>query len=48
MSTAAVIYSLIEKEISLGDVITLMGHYTSVAMTLAFYDVPDGATGMER
>ena len=30
------------------DVITLMGHYTSVAMTLAFYDVPDGATGMER
>jgi len=30
------------------DVITLMGHYTSVAMTLAFYDVPDGATGMAR
>ena len=30
------------------DVITLMGHYTSVAMTLAFYDVPDGATGMTR
>jgi 4-carboxymuconolactone decarboxylase len=30
------------------DVITLMGHYTSVAMTLAFYDVPDGATGMPR
>jgi len=29
-------------------VITLMGHYTSVAMTLAFYDVPDGATGMTR
>jgi 4-carboxymuconolactone decarboxylase len=26
----------------------LMGHYTSVAMTLAFYDVPDGATGMAR
>jgi 4-carboxymuconolactone decarboxylase len=30
------------------DVITLMGHYSSVAMTLAFYDVPDGATGMAR
>jgi len=25
-----------------------MGHYTSVAMTLSFYDVPDGATGMAR
>jgi 4-carboxymuconolactone decarboxylase len=30
------------------DVITLMGFYTSVAMTLAFYDVPAGAPGMER
>jgi 4-carboxymuconolactone decarboxylase len=30
------------------DVITLMGHYSSVAMTLAFYDVPDGATGIQR
>ena len=30
------------------DVIALMGFYTSVAMTLAFYDVPDGATGLER
>ena len=30
------------------DVITLIGDYTSVAMTLAFYDVPDGATGMVR
>jgi 4-carboxymuconolactone decarboxylase len=30
------------------DVITLMGFYTSVAMTLAFYDVPTGAPGMER
>jgi hypothetical protein len=29
-------------------VITLMGFYTSVSMTLAFYDVPPGATGMER
>jgi 4-carboxymuconolactone decarboxylase len=34
--------------VSITDVITLMGHYTSVAMTLAFYDVPDGATGMTR
>jgi len=25
-----------------------MGHYSSVAMTLAFYDVPAGATGMAR
>lgn len=30
------------------DVITLMGHYSSVAMTLAFYDVPVGATGLAR
>jgi 4-carboxymuconolactone decarboxylase len=30
------------------DVITLMGFYSSVAMTLAFYDVPSGAPGMER
>ena len=30
------------------DVICLMGFYTSVSMTLAFYDVPAGATGMER
>src|SRR5205085_9905531 len=34
--------------VGITDVITLMGHYTSVAMTLAFYDVPDGATGMVR
>ena len=34
--------------VGITDVITLMGHYTSVAMTLAFYDVPDGATGMSR
>ena len=34
--------------VSITDVITLMGHYTSVAMTLAFYDVPDGAPGMAR
>ena len=30
------------------DVITLMGFYSSVAMTLAFYDVPAGSTGMAR
>jgi 4-carboxymuconolactone decarboxylase len=34
--------------VGITDVITLMGHYTSVAMTLAFYDVPDGAAGMAR
>src|ERR1700732_853029 len=30
------------------DVITLMGFYTSVSMTLAFYDVPAGAEGLAR
>jgi 4-carboxymuconolactone decarboxylase len=30
------------------DVIALMGFYTAVAMTLAFYDVPAGAAGLER
>jgi 4-carboxymuconolactone decarboxylase len=30
------------------DVICLVGFYTSVSMTLAFYDVPAGATGMAR
>jgi 4-carboxymuconolactone decarboxylase len=34
--------------VGITDVITLMGHYTSTSMTLAFYDVPAGATGMER
>src|SRR5262249_6767483 len=34
--------------VGITDVITLMGHYTSVSMTLAFYDVPDGASGMAR
>ena len=34
--------------VGITDVITLMGFYTSVAMTLAFYDVPAGAPGMER
>ena len=30
------------------DAIALMGHYSTVAMTLAFYDVPAGAEGMKR
>jgi len=30
------------------DMIYLMGFYTSVSMTLAFYDMPAGATGMAR
>ena len=30
------------------DVIVLMGYYTCVALTLAFYDVPAGAPGMAR
>src|ERR687896_267867 len=30
------------------DVITLMGFYSSVAMTLAFYDVPSDSPGLER
>jgi 4-carboxymuconolactone decarboxylase len=34
--------------VGISDVITLMGYYTSVSMTLAFYDVPAGATGMAR
>jgi 4-carboxymuconolactone decarboxylase len=34
--------------VGITDVITLMGHYTSVSMTLAFYDVPAGASGMAR
>ena len=34
--------------IGITDVITLMGYYTSVSMTLAFYDVPAGAPGMAR
>jgi 4-carboxymuconolactone decarboxylase len=34
--------------VSITDAITLMGHYSSVAMTLAFYDVPDGAPGLKR
>jgi len=34
--------------VGITDVIALMGFYTSVAMTLAFYDVPADAAGMER
>ena len=34
--------------VGITDVITLMGFYASVGMTLAFYDVPAGATGLER
>ena len=31
--------------VGITDVITLMGYYTSVSMTLAFYDVPPGRRG---
>ena len=34
--------------VGITDVITLMGFYSSVAMTLAFYDVPADAPGLER
>jgi 4-carboxymuconolactone decarboxylase len=34
--------------IGITDVITLIGHYSSTSMTLAFYDVPPGSTGMAR
>ena len=34
--------------VGITDVITLMGFYTSVSMTLAFYDVPAGAAGIDR
>jgi 4-carboxymuconolactone decarboxylase len=34
--------------VGITDTITLMGYYTSVSMTLAFYDVPAGATGIAR
>lgn len=34
--------------VGITDVIALMGFYTTVAMTLAFYDVPAGAPGMAR
>jgi 4-carboxymuconolactone decarboxylase len=34
--------------VGITDVITLIGYYTSVSLTLAFYDVPVGATGITR
>ena len=34
--------------VGITDVITLMGYYTSVSMTLASYDVPAGAMGIAR
>jgi 4-carboxymuconolactone decarboxylase len=34
--------------VGITDAICLMGYYTSVSMTLAFYDVPAGAPGMQR
>jgi 4-carboxymuconolactone decarboxylase len=30
------------------DVICLMGYYSMVSMTLAFYDVPSDAPGLQR
>ena len=34
--------------VGITDVITLMGYYTSVSVTLAFYNVPAGAAGLAR
>jgi len=34
--------------VGITDVICLMGYYSMVSMTLAFYDVPAGAEGMAR
>ena len=34
--------------VGITDVIGMAGYYSTVAMTLAFYDVPAGATGMQR
>jgi 4-carboxymuconolactone decarboxylase len=34
--------------VGITDAIALMGFYAGVSMTLAFYDVPAGATGLER
>jgi 4-carboxymuconolactone decarboxylase len=34
--------------VGITDAICLMGHYTSVSMILAFYDVPAGAEGLQR
>ena len=42
------LYDRAVKALGITDVITLMGYYTSVSMTLAFYDVPQGAPGIVR
>ena len=34
--------------VGITDVITLMGYYTSISMTFAFYDLPAGAKGLVR
>lgn len=34
--------------VGITDVIVLMGYYTAVSLTLAFYDVPPGAPGLSR
>ena len=34
--------------VGITDVVTLIGYYTSVSLTLAFYDVPAGAPGLAR
>ena len=34
--------------VGITDVICLMGYYTMVSLTLAFYDVPAGAAGLQR
>lgn len=34
--------------VGITDAIVLMGNYTSTSMVLAFYDVPAGATGLQR
>ena len=34
--------------VGITDVITLIGFYATVSMTLAFYDVPADAPGLER
>jgi 4-carboxymuconolactone decarboxylase len=36
------------SHVGITDVVCLMGYYTMVSMTLAFYDVPAGAEGMPR
>jgi 4-carboxymuconolactone decarboxylase len=41
------LYDRAVKALGITDVITLMGYYTSVSMTLAFYDVPARTPGKE-